>query len=129
MRAKLATLEASNNNDPSTTAAATTNGFNGNSASSSQDNAQEVDDLEVDGGQCHKVMVKVSAPRTVVQWQFSSQPRGIAMGLNYQESENGDVKSVRVLHVQQNLSLHTNRESKICGIFFALSSILEQSLL
>ena len=121
MRAKLATLEALNNNDPSTT---TVNGFNGSSASNSQDDAQEVDNLEMGGGQCHRVMVKVSTPRTVVQWQFSSQPLGIAIGLNYQESEDGDVKSVRVLHVQQNLSLHKSN----VHIFFALSSILEKSL-
>lgn len=51
----------------------------------------EVNDLEVGGGVIHNVSVTVATPRTGVIWQFNSQPKGIAIGLKYQETEDTDV--------------------------------------
>ena len=47
---------------------------------------REVSDMEVEGGKTHTVTIMVGTPRTVVLWQFNSQPKGIAIGLKYQES-------------------------------------------
>lgn len=62
-------------------------GLRRSSLSPAQSDVMEVDDMEVDGGKVHNVAVKVATPRTVVSWQFSSQPKGIATGLKYQERE------------------------------------------
>lgn len=48
---------------------------------------KEESDLDINGGMVHSVAVTVATPRTGVFWQFNSQPKGIAIGLNYQETE------------------------------------------
>ena len=48
---------------------------------------QEVEDMTIEGGATHNVTVNVSTPRTIVGWQFVSQPKGIAVGLNYRERD------------------------------------------
>ncbi len=88
LRSKLATLESSNQFSPLVSHKIV-------KRSSPMDNdLQEIDDLEIAGGGMKEVMVEVNTPRTVISWQFSSQPRGIAMGLNYMENENAHVQSV-----------------------------------
>ena len=85
LRSKLATIESSNNGSPNISF----NHENGNAPI--HDCLQEIDDLEVVGGGMHQVFVEVDTPRTKISWQFSSQPRGIAMGLNYNENKKEDV--------------------------------------
>ena len=89
LRAKLATLETSNTNE-------FMNSSNELESARSpiDDDIQEVEDMEVVGGGSHQVIVKVDTPRSIVMWQFSSQPRGIAMGLGYQESVKDEIIQV-----------------------------------
>lgn len=48
---------------------------------------KETNDMEVEGGKVHTVSILVATPRTGVLWQFNSQPKGIAVGLKYQETQ------------------------------------------
>lgn len=41
--------------------------------------------MNIEGGAVHHVSTEVHTPRTVLAWQFSSQPRGIAVGLSYRD--------------------------------------------
>lgn len=44
---------------------------------------QEVSEMMIEGGGLQRVNVEVDMPRTVVTWQFSSQPGGISFGLMF----------------------------------------------
>lgn len=85
LRNKLASLESSTVNGLEEETGDYRKGSNQVSPTSSD--IQEVSDMEVEGGSVHSVLVLVETPRTVVSWQFSSQPKGIALGLKYQERE------------------------------------------
>ena len=93
LRAKLANLESSTVNGLEEEGGDYRRGSNQTSPTSSD--MQEVNDMEVEGGGVHSVVVLVETPRTVVSWQFSSQPKEIAVGLKYQERE-GDEISMEV---------------------------------
>ena len=93
LRAKLASLESSTVNGLEEEAGDYRRGSN--QMSPTNLDMQEVTDIEVEGGGVHSVLVLVETPRTVVSWQFSSQPKGIAVGLKYQERE-GDEISMEV---------------------------------
>ncbi|XP_019854093.1 PREDICTED: FYVE and coiled-coil domain-containing protein 1-like [Amphimedon queenslandica] len=67
---------------------------------------REVNDMEVEGGKTHTVTVMVRTPRTVVLWQFNSQPKGIAVGLKYQESHETETQ-VEVLPLRRVMSHKT----------------------
>ena len=83
LRAKLAKLEETDETERDGLT-------NGRRRSSLDSNLKEADDLEVEGGKVHNVTIKVATPRTVVSWQFSSQPKGIATGLKYQETKDDE---------------------------------------
>ena len=46
---------------------------------------KEEQEMNIEGGAIHQVPTEVHMPRTVLAWQFSSQPRGIAVGLSYRD--------------------------------------------
>jgi hypothetical protein len=70
------------------------------------DDVIEVEDVEVEGGEVLPIQVPVALPRTVVSWQFSSQPKGIAIGLKYSHRED-DESLTEVLPLKRVMSHKT----------------------
>ena len=91
LRAKLATLETST----TPMSNGTDNRLSSKPGTPLDSDVQEMEEMEVAGGASHHVKILVNTPRAVVAWQFSSQPKGLAVGLNYQEQE-GDKIIVEV---------------------------------
>ena len=95
LRAKLATLETSTTPMSNGTLKETENRLSSKPGTLLDSDIQEVEEMEVAGGASHHVKVLVNTPRTVVAWQFSSQPKGLAVGLNYQEQEGDKIVEVK----------------------------------
>ena len=62
--------------------------------------------MNIEGGAIHQVPTVVRTPRTVVAWQFSSQPRGIAVGLSYKDLA-GEQEPVDILPLRRVMSHKT----------------------
>ena len=69
---------------------------------------QEVSEMQIEGGGTHRVTVVVDMPRTVVTWQFSSQPGGVGFGLMLKtESSDEEMEVLPVKRVNSHKTVLT----------------------
>lgn len=45
-------------------------------------------------GQCHEVELKIEKPGVLLEWEFKSEPKGIAFGMFYCEKDNASRNEV-----------------------------------
>ena len=69
---------------------------------------QEVSEMLIEGGGMHRVTVAVDTPRTVVTWQFSSQPGGVGFGLMFKVvSSDSEIEVLPVKRVNSHKTVLT----------------------
>lgn len=54
------------------------------------------DEVSLRAGQCHEVEMKVEKPGVLLEWEFRSEPKGIAFGMFYSRKDSASRSEVSV---------------------------------